>query len=137
MSQIRATIGAKRLLSHQRAAKILADAGKYGQMQLVRENILRITEEFVPSVFDGNILLFTTTLNPLSRLSSSWDRYVFGQIKVCTLYCHHSDMIEPEVMKIIADSVLVQLEDAMNQTSQAYPVSSTDRGSNGKRTSRS
>jgi amino acid adenylation domain-containing protein/non-ribosomal peptide synthase protein (TIGR01720 family) len=73
------------------------------------ENSQRIGHQFVPQVYDGNLLIFPATgdgdSDTRERSPQEWKPLVTGRIDEVPVDCSHNEMIEPQAMTIIGPAL--------------------------------
>jgi thioesterase domain-containing protein len=73
------------------------------------ENSQRIGHQFVPQVYDGNLLIFPATgegdSETRERSPQEWKPLVTGRVDEIPVDCAHNEMIEPQAMTIIGPAL--------------------------------
>ena len=74
-------------------------------------NNIRISKEFSPQQFNGDVLLFVSTgaAEPLSPLEA-WKPYVNGEIKILRMECDHDAMLNPPAAAKIGPVLTAELD---------------------------
>jgi nonribosomal peptide synthetase DhbF len=79
-------------------------------MLTVYRNNVRLAGDFVPTTFEGDMMLFTATEEVIAPPTGAWKRYVTGQIVVHPVACRHAQMIRPVPIAEIGRVVARKLE---------------------------
>jgi len=84
----------------------------------VLKNNLNLARNFIPRVFEGDILFVAATLSPhsVSRLPELWKPYVSGQIKIYEVACAHENMMQSESLTEIGRILTKELSSACEET---------------------
>ncbi|MFC0449395.1 amino acid adenylation domain-containing protein, partial [Rhodococcus jostii] len=100
-------------LSYDQAARLIdesfgAETGVRGRdlerIAVGYENSRRIGHQFVPQVYDGDLLIFPAAHDgdgTRARSAQEWRPLVTGRIDEHAVDCGHNDMIEPESLAVI------------------------------------
>jgi thioesterase domain-containing protein len=70
-------------------------------------NNIRMHREFVPEVFDGDVLFFTAARDRRADMPEpdSWRQHVTGSIQEVLVDCGHMDMTVPDSLKVVGTAV--------------------------------
>jgi nonribosomal peptide synthetase DhbF len=79
-------------------------------MLTVYRNNVRLSANFVPARFEGDILLFTAIEEPIAPPTEAWRPYLTGEIVVHPVACRHAQMIWPLPIAEIGRVVAAELE---------------------------
>ena len=67
--------------------------------------------EHMPAVFDGDMVIFSTTQNEINwDLSLHWRPYVTGDIVVHSVDCRHLEMLSPESIEMYGKQLKLLLK---------------------------
>jgi nonribosomal peptide synthetase DhbF len=73
-------------------------------------NNVRLTKNFTPGLFDGDVLLFTSKDNERISPLEAWKPHVRGKLKIFKSDCHHGEMLDPIPGAEIASVLAAELE---------------------------
>jgi amino acid adenylation domain-containing protein len=74
------------------------DAGRLANVYAVYRNLIRISEDFVPGRFDGDLLFFRAAGSAIGIAPTSWQRFVGGRVEVHDVDCRHGEMTQPHAV---------------------------------------
>jgi glyine---[glycyl-carrier protein] ligase len=82
-------------------------------LRIYRNNI-RLADDFVPGVLDGDLLFFAATEETDAPPKDVWRPYVLGQVRIHEVACRHAQMTQPIPMAEIGPAVALELEEHDN-----------------------
>ncbi|GAA2253894.1 non-ribosomal peptide synthetase [Streptomyces ruber] len=107
-------------VTYERAVEILHEHGhavvglqprQLETIVAVMANTARLTGAFTPKVFDGDLLLFTATVDrdPDTTDPAAWNPYVTGPVEVHDIAVRHERMAHPEALARIGPVLAARL----------------------------
>ncbi|WP_433893425.1 amino acid adenylation domain-containing protein [Streptomyces sp. CA-111067] len=85
------------------------DAGQLENVYAVYRNLIRISEEFDPGRFEGDLLFFRAATDPVGIDPRTWRRFVGGQVEVHDIACGHGEMTQPHAVDLIGPVLRTKL----------------------------
>ncbi|MCZ4123116.1 amino acid adenylation domain-containing protein [Streptomyces sp. H39-S7] len=77
------------------------DGERLENVYAVYRNLIRISEEYTPGRFEGDVLFFRAAADTeaIGIDPMSWKRFVGGQVEVHDIACHHGEMTQPHAVE--------------------------------------
>ncbi|MDI5967960.1 amino acid adenylation domain-containing protein [Streptomyces sp. SL13] len=85
------------------------DAGQLENVYAVYRNLIRISEDFTPGRYEGDLLLLRAATSPVDIDPLSWQRFVGGRVEVHDIACRHGEMTQPHAVDLIGPVLRTKL----------------------------
>ncbi|MBY8883167.1 amino acid adenylation domain-containing protein, partial [Actinacidiphila acidipaludis] len=85
------------------------DAERLENVYAVYTNLIRISEDFAPGRFGGDMLFLRAAGSPLGIDPMTWQRFVGGRVEVHDVACGHGEMTQPHAVDQFAPVLRTKL----------------------------